>query len=455
MKNIIKEVKNYYMYSKDGVRKLMANDPVRFHLTIIYLMMSITKSTDYKKRPFIFRYVDEVVPDIYKQNVKNTFLDWFDHPSKSGMCCSITKGKRLAEELSLYISKDDCLYVVYLLFRLAIFDEVNTNDRMNSELPSHNGKTDSHENLFEFIYQLSDSLQVERVELDSLINDFKCGRGYNNWYEDHFNNNEHYYPSSEEIADIFRMDMTTLSLVEKLAPNKFVSSEYINDSYFSRYISFTSISTPGVILLTFCFLMDYKCMPCTYMCIPCNIVLLLVLLALFVISYLLISSLDSRGTEKELFRLPVLRTKYENSLQIKRIIYYSFYSFINMLLTMCLLFNLLYMFGNNAFSYNYRISKTVEVLKVDTFDQSDYAYFSPVDFRNSEFKIEEEIKIPQKYQICLQTLPYLSGMKFMDIKNNQSIDNVVIYVSDPKKLILNFKMGYFGMLYYDEYKVVD
>lgn len=62
---IKKEVKLYHLFSKDdGMRKLMANDPKRFHISIVYLMTYMTRSNgddvQEDKLEMIVRYIREV-----------------------------------------------------------------------------------------------------------------------------------------------------------------------------------------------------------------------------------------------------------------------------------------------------------------------------------------------------------------------------------------------------------
>ena len=70
IKHIIKEVKLYHLFSKDdGMRKLMANDPKRFHISIVYLMTYMTRSNGDRvqrdKLEMIVRYIREVIPQEY------------------------------------------------------------------------------------------------------------------------------------------------------------------------------------------------------------------------------------------------------------------------------------------------------------------------------------------------------------------------------------------------------
>ena len=71
------EYKLYCKFSKgDEMLKLMAKDPLRFHNSIVYLMVcamhSNYSSLQYDKLKFIVRYICEVCPVVYQKEILET-----------------------------------------------------------------------------------------------------------------------------------------------------------------------------------------------------------------------------------------------------------------------------------------------------------------------------------------------------------------------------------------------
>ena len=151
------------------MRALLAKDAKRFHMSIVYLMTYLTRSNGINKVQddklrLILRYIIEVMPleyqldavkvlkyltDREKKSGKNTYhesivdVDEFkegnyksciDKGDSSYHYSHDIHGERIAEELSFYLSEDDRLYVMFLLYRLAILDGIITTDSSDSEM---------------------------------------------------------------------------------------------------------------------------------------------------------------------------------------------------------------------------------------------------------------------------------------------------------------------------------
>ena len=204
-KLINKEIKLYRLFTKDGgMRKLMANDPKRFHISIVYLMTYMTRSNGDEvqrdKLEMIVRYIREVIPQEYHKEAIEVLKYLTDREKGSGKhrkteslvdveafmkgtsCIKSgdnsfhykhdLHGKRMAAELASYMTEDDRMYVMYLLYRLAIADGIITTDGSKSERY--------------MLYRLCvNGLKIDKMELNSLINSFKDGNDQM-WYDQHF-----------------------------------------------------------------------------------------------------------------------------------------------------------------------------------------------------------------------------------------------------------------------------
>ena len=234
LKNYNQESELYKLFSKDdSLRAVMANDPKRFHISIVYLMTYMTRSDGDKvqrgKLEMIVRYIREVIPQTYHKEAIEALKYLTDREKGSGKhrrteslvdvdefmrgrnCLKKgdnsfhyihdLHGKRLAEELAKYMTADDRLYVMYLLYLLAAADKLITTNGNKSEK-----------------YMLDricvKGMKIDKNELDSLIHHFATGTDQI-WYDQHFMNKEIFYPASNVLADIFRMDMSSLSLLDK------------------------------------------------------------------------------------------------------------------------------------------------------------------------------------------------------------------------------------------------
>ena len=162
------ELYRFFSGDKEKMRALLAKDAKRFHISIVYLMTYLTRSnSEYKvqhdKLEMILRYIIEVIPLEYQVDAVKALKYLTDREKKSGKSTlkeSIVDvklfkkgkyqycikhgddsyhyshdihGKRMAEELALYLPEDDRMYVMYLLYRLTILDGIITTDSSDSE----------------------------------------------------------------------------------------------------------------------------------------------------------------------------------------------------------------------------------------------------------------------------------------------------------------------------------
>lgn len=233
-----KEFELYRFFSEDKgkMRALLAKDAKRFHISIVYLMVYLTHSDNkvqYDKLQMILRYIVEVIPLEYQVDAIE-LLEYFTNQSiinvdrfrveclNDGNYQNCIKrvgsfeishgcyyGKEIAEELSLYLSKDDRLYVSYLLCRLAALDGRITAYNSCSEMDR-------------LMIMCIDGLKVDKNEFDELVRQF-TGKRDQIWYDKHFGNKKEIYPSSNLMADVFRFDIDELaSLKHKVTKTSYL-----------------------------------------------------------------------------------------------------------------------------------------------------------------------------------------------------------------------------------------
>ncbi|MBR5208802.1 MAG: hypothetical protein IKV67_03000, partial [Paludibacteraceae bacterium] len=71
---------------------------------------------------------------------------------------------------------------------------------------------------------------------------------------------------------------------------------------------------------------------------------------------------------------------------------------------------------------------------------------------------KKEVSVPNK--LCLQMLPWLSCMKLKGVENTRTMTSLEVDYSSysrakGKDIQLYYKVGYFGLLYFDGYSLVD
>lgn len=228
------EYKLYCKFSKgDEMLKLMAKDPLRFHNSIVYLMVcamhSNYSSLQYDKLKLIVRYICEVCPVVYQkemlvnlkkligdEELRNRFsgdkpiidIDSFlkgkpDFIKKfiTGNVFSLN-GVGLAEEMSKILTEKDKIYLMYLLFRVA----------------TANGKftTTGSESSLDVMKKLCvDGLKIAKKELDLLILQY-TNKNLQGWYDEHFGRKRDLYPSFDQIGNIFRSEDKPFAFVDQV-----------------------------------------------------------------------------------------------------------------------------------------------------------------------------------------------------------------------------------------------
>lgn len=239
------EYKLYCKFSKgDEMLKLMAKDPLRFHNSIVYLMVcamhSNYSSLQYDKLKMIVRYICEVCPVVYQKEMletlkkligdealRNSFsgdkpiidIDSFlkgkpDFIKKfiTGNVFSLN-GVGLAEEMSKILTEKDKIYLMYLLFRVA----------------TANGKftTTGSESSLDVMNKLCvDGLKIAKEDLDLLIQQY-TNKNLQGWYDEHFGRKRDLYPSYDQIGNIFRSEDKQFAFVDQVKDTAMTTSVYL------------------------------------------------------------------------------------------------------------------------------------------------------------------------------------------------------------------------------------
>lgn len=461
----------YQLFSKNNdMRALMANDPKRFHISIVYLMTYMTRSKGNKvetdKLELIVRYIREVIPSEYHNDAINVLKELTERSKKRGKhtyyesvvdvnsfltgnkCISDgddsyhfiydLHGRRLAEELAKYMSDNDRLYVMYLLYRLAIADGVITTEGKNSELYMLN-------------HLCVKGLKIDKKELDSLIDHFK-NRNDQIWYDTHFSNKENFYPTSDALADIFHMDMTSINLLSKEVST----------------ISKLNVIR-GILITTFValFILGF-----VFGCYEDNLMGNLYPKWLFIgvfVAFVILMIISISIPRLESSEIPILRTKLEDSLQFRGLITSSILTLVVSITLFLGVSNTLFVVGNQLFSYH----KTIEIRKTvtDTYTTTTrsknrttthyHVRFDPVCFNGKMIDLDDNKKeVSYINYICLKTLPYFSCVNFKGIENTRSMSSLEVshseyYDAYSKDIVLTYKVGYFGLLYFDKYQIIS
>ncbi len=326
-----KEYELYRLFSgdKEKMRALLAKDAKRFHISIVYLMTYLTRSNSinkvqYDKLEMILRYIIEVIPLEYQVDAIKTLKYLTDKGTvgKSIIDVKLFKkgkyqycikkgddsnhyshdihGKRMAEELALYLSKDDCLYVMYLLYRLTILDGIITIDSLDSEK--------------EMLESLCvEGLKIDKSDFDELIYEFAT-RNDQIWYDKHFADKNDRYPSSDLLANVFRVDIDELASLK----HKVTKTSYLKPIKYVLTLSY--------VLLFYLFYIYFILTNAYHSWLVIGCVVALVLMPVSII----IRPLDSAI-------VPVLRTEIEDRLQRKGLIWSSILSAISIFMFMVLL----------------------------------------------------------------------------------------------------------------------
>lgn len=331
-----KEFELYRLFSgdKEKMRALLAKDAKRFHISIVYLMIDLSVrifrfegKIDIDNLNMIVRYIVEVIPhefqldaiEVLKYFTNETIIDvdcFRVQCLKYGNYRNFIKkggsfefehgcwyGKEIAEELSLYLSKEDRLYVSYLLCRLAALDGRIT-------------AYDSGSEMNRLFYLCIDGLKVDKNDFDELVRQF-TGKRDQIWYDKHFGNKKEIYPSSNLIANVFRFDIDELASLK----HKVTKTSYLEQIKNMLFVS----SAMMFILSVVCFIVKVNSW-------IGGIGLLSSIMLTF--ATLFIELLESA-------KIPVLRTDIEDHQQRKGLIFTSILSAISIFMLLFLVSSLL------------------------------------------------------------------------------------------------------------------
>lgn len=468
-----KEYSLYKLFSGDKLkmRALLAKDAKRFHMSIVYLMTYLTRSNGIHKVQkdklrLIIRYIVEVMPleyqldavkvlkyltDREKKSGKNTYdesivdVDAF----KEGKYKTCIKdgdssyhyshdihGERIAEELSYYLSEDDRLYVMFLLYRLAILDGIITTDGSDSELNMLNNLC-------------VDGLKIDSKDLDGLIESFENGTDQS-WYDQHFVNKNGQYPSSNLLANIFRVDLDELANLK----HRIIHTSFLEPIQITVYVTLAIVGILYIIFNIFNSDVMTRIYPAGFFYVGMGLVAVMTFANIFV------KPLDSA-------KLFLLRTGIEDSLQRTGLILTSVLSGLSIILLFLIVPNFLLVLGNEKFGKEedvYHVTVPVNST-YSTRHKNSTSYhvrFPEVNFSDKGIQdgTENEDGISSINSFCLNTLPSLSGMNLLGVTNFPSMTTRSIsydeYLNANGKYIrLNFKVGYFGMVYHSSYQITD
>lgn len=468
-----KEFELYRLFSgdKEKMRALLAKDPKRFHISIVYLMTYLTRSnSEYKvqhdKLEMILRYIIEVIPLEYQVDAVKALKYLTDREKQSGKS-TVTEsivdvklfkkgkyqncikkgdesyhyshdihGKRMAEELALYLPEDDRMYVMYLLYRLTILDGIITTDSSDSEMDM-------------LVDLCVEGMKIDKSDLDELIHEFAT-RKDQFWYDKHFAGKNDRYPSSNLLANVFRVDIDELASLK----HKVTKTSYLKPIQYVLIFSYVLL----FVLFFVYFIWEKDLMTNAYSLwlglIGCGVAFVLMFAVLF------IKPLDSAV-------VPVLRTDVEDRLQRRGLIWSSILSAISIFMLLFGVANFLLLFGNETFATPKNSFQVIVPVTGTHYSRSKNSTTYYVDFSEISFS---DVKIPEVSDkktgisyinsVCLNSLPRLSGLdlfgiRYYEKKTSRSVPKSVYNTAKGKYIKLNFVVGYFGLVYHDTYQIVD
>ena len=461
-----KEVSLYRMFSKnDELRALMAKDAKRFHISIVYLMTYMTRSDSdriqFDKLDMIVKYVRDVCPQEYQEDAMNA-LEYLTHREKGsgknkksrsvidveafkrGGYCFLgddedgfhykhdLHGTKLAEELGCYLTEDDRLYVMNLLFRLAAADNTITVKGKKSEA--------------NLLYKLCvKGLKIKKEEFQGQLDAFAQGT-VNNWYSSHFADKADKYPSVDVFADIFRCESCSFAFSEK----KVIVTSCLKSVSSALFICVVVFSAFGLVFFSLVEDLMCKFIHPDYA---------IGFLVFWILSFIIVHYIPV----PESSMLPVLRTKEENSVQLRGIIASLTVALPMVFALYFLLTNTLFLVANRLFS-----TDTVEVVTPvkEVFTTTGggkhkktyyHVRFAPVSvFDKKTDKKPKQLTAPNA--ICLEALRHLSGRSIWKVENTETLTDVKVSYYDYSNAIgkdvkLYFRVGYYGAIYYDTYSL--
>lgn len=318
------EYKLYCKFSKgDEMLKLMAKDPLRFHNSIVYLMVCAMHSdytdSDYTdKVKMIVRYICEVCPVVYQRDILMTLrkligdeskkygerpiinIDSFlkgkpDFINEFGTTCYFFSldGVGLAEEMSKILTEDDKIYLMYLLFRIT-----TTNGKFTT--------TGSESSLVVMNKLCVDGLKIAKEELDLLIQQY-TNKNLQGWYDEHFGRKRDLYPSFDQIGSVFRSEDKPYAFVDQVKETVMTKSGFI---FFLL-----------IVILDF---MIYIVIDAQRFIYPNHWFIYFIYAAFISFVFIIYFGVNDHNFESAQYY--ILRTKKENKWQIRNLIFCSVYS---------------------------------------------------------------------------------------------------------------------------------
>lgn len=462
-----REVSLYRMFSKNGdLRALMAKDAKRFHISIVYLMTYMTRSDSdriqFDKLDMIVKYVRDVCPQEYQEDAMNA-LEYLTHREKGsgkkkksrsvvdveafkrGENCFLgddedgfhykhdLHGTKLAEELGCYLTEDDRLYVMNLLFRLAAADNTITVKGKKSEA--------------NLLYKLCvKGLKIKKEEFQGQLDAFAQGT-INNWYSSHFADKADKYPSVDVFADIFRCESCSFAFSEK---------RVTVTSCLTSVLSAMGLGVGASLVLSVIYVIYVDDLMCEFL----SFYYLLGALAFLILAGFIVSKISVPESSV----IPVLRTKEENSIQRKGIVWSIVLGLPMVIVCWLLLTNVLFLMANEWFG-----TETIEVVTPvnSTYTTTGggknkkthyHIKFSPVSVYDKKIEGKKPKQLSAPNAICLKVVRHLAGRSIWKVKNTKLLESAEVSHSDydealGKNVRLYFGVGYYGAIYYDTYRL--
>lgn len=460
-----KEFDVYRFFSKtDWGRQQMARDPRRFHISIVYLMAVMLRSSyfvELEKLTLIVRYILDVCPEPYREEAF-TALDYMTKKlddnaeayslidkkallnGKFDSCFFADKGGRnysndlhgtqLAEELARYIDEVDRRYLMFLLFRLAIADGMVTDDWKLSELS--------------LLKKLClDGLHIPKKVFSAMYTAWQKDN-LDGWYDDNIAlHNKGLYADRERLANIFH---STYSFSQPDAYAELPSSSFFS-TIKERLIGLSVVALILLLIVPF-----YEC----ELMVKHYPFWLGLVFGVFSIATILwnmkYEAIDSSVVS-------ILRSKCENVLQRNRLIV-SFVLFVGTASSLYFnAMNILYYFANKRFHCGTIYRKKLVTSTSSLGRNATYClYFDSFSVSNEDARNFEKPVLPWYNRICVDALPCLSAAWLfrdegctMDVTSCSLSDYAAARSATGDVYVnLQFKVGYYGMIVKDGYNLI-
>lgn len=462
VRKISHEYKLYRLFSKDNeMRTLLANDPRRFHISLVYLMAYLTRSNavlfsypaQKEKLKMVVRYIREAIPNDIQDDAiwelkfltdkkeskgfhksvisvqafnegRECIIDDPDYDYRSYV--SQIHGRGLAEELALYVSDEDRMYIMYMFFRLAMADNDITRVGTNSEK--------------RMLHRLCvEGMKIDERDFDEILNDFSNNNAQS-WYERHFGDKEGKYPAHDQFADVFRENPNRATLVNKTIPNDTSDLGFLKFFFLLMPLLFVGFWCLCRLISNYQWMTGYEGIMPHFTSWPA----LGVMIFSSFFMWFCIKKLDSS-------QFPILRTKIEDRIQLKNVISSSIFSAsligILILWTSYILLHI----GNETFS-NPNLVDTVRLVDYQAYNNDDYnrycIEFEKTPFSDKSYKDSVKRDVSPLNRFCLEVLPILSGVDLEEAEIDQKTSCEVLNPSSIPEYV-DFKVGYYDLVYLD------